>query len=140
MKTLNFTDPVIGIVAEYDPFHNGHALHITRAHDGLAEAPVVVVLSSSFTQRGLPALAGKWTRTRMALAGGADLVLELPFSWACSAGPDFARGAVDIFAVAGFVTHLAFGVESLPNPPGTKTAISALHMAVDILIHEPRAF
>ncbi|MDR2528379.1 MAG: nucleotidyltransferase family protein [Synergistaceae bacterium] len=138
MKTLNFTDPVIGIAAEYDPFHNGHAFHITRAHDELAEAPVVVVLSSSFTQRGLPALVSKRTRTRMALAGGVDLVLELPFFWACSAGPDFARGAVDIFAATGFVTHLAFGVESLP--PGTKTSISALHMAVDILIHESRAF
>ncbi|MDR2529218.1 MAG: nucleotidyltransferase family protein [Synergistaceae bacterium] len=145
MKTLYPNDAVIGITAEYDPFHNGHALHVARARAHLAEegrkhVPVVAVLSSSFTQRGLPALVDKWTRARMALAGGVDLVLELPFAWACNAGPDFAKGAVDILAAARFVTHLSFGVEDLPLPHETKNPISALHMAVDILIHESHAF
>ena len=102
---------VIGIAAEYNPFHNGHALHIVRARGLLSGAAVVVVLSSSFTQRGLPALADKWTRTRMALLNGVDLVLELPFVHACNGGMEFARGAVDILAGTGFVTHISFGME-----------------------------
>jgi predicted nucleotidyltransferase len=115
-KEKNSQTSVIGIVAEYNPFHNGHALHIARAREllkdqGGEDAPVVVVLSSSFTQRGFPALADKWTRTRMALANGVDLVLELPFIYACNAAQEFARGAVDTLAALKFVTHLSFGME-----------------------------
>jgi predicted nucleotidyltransferase len=126
---------VIGIAAEYNPFHNGHALHIARARALLGEAAVVVALSSAFTQRGLPALADKWTRTRMALANGADLVLELPFVHACNGGAEFARGAVDILAGTGFVTHLSFGMER-PFEPGP----SPFETALDILIREPLSF
>ena len=124
----------IGIVAEYNPFHNGHALHIARARQALEEGPhvpVVVVLSSSFVQRGEPAIADKWTRTSMALAGGADLVLELPFAYACNAAPEFARGAVDTLAATQFVTHLSFGME---NPAFEIDAIFS------ILIQEPLSF
>jgi predicted nucleotidyltransferase len=124
MKITDFQNqnPGIGIVAEYDPFHNGHALHLSRAltslNTGGNEAAVVVVLSSSFTQRGLPAMLDKWTRARMALENGADLVLELPFIYACNAGPEFARGAVDTLAAMECVTHLSFGMETfcLKNP------------------------
>jgi predicted nucleotidyltransferase len=134
-------NPVIGIVAEYNPFHNGHALHIARAREllkGAEDAPVVVVLSSSFTQRGFPALADKWTRTRMALANGVDLVLELPFAYACNAAPEFARGAIDALAALKFVTHLSFGMEGnssdISCPPPTIEAIA------NILFHESCAF
>jgi len=104
--------PVIGVVAEYDPFHNGHALHLSKAKKAIeAAAPIVIALSSSFTQRGLPSFADKMARTKMALANGASLVLELPFVHACSSGQGFARGAVGILAATRLVTHLAFGAE-----------------------------
>ncbi|MDR1049378.1 MAG: nucleotidyltransferase family protein, partial [Synergistaceae bacterium] len=136
---------VIGIAAEYNPFHNGHALHIARARSLLNDAPsgnapggdipVAAVLSSGFTQRGLPALADKWARARMALLNGADLVLELPFAWACNGGREFARGAVDILAGTGFVTHLSFGAET-PAAFESRAAETILH----ILIPEPPSF
>jgi predicted nucleotidyltransferase len=127
---------VIGIAAEYNPFHNGHALHIASARGLLREpgAAVVVVLSSAFTQRGLPALADKWTRTRMALLNGADLVLELPFLHACNGGMEFARGAVDILAGTGFVTHISFGMERFFDSERPFEAI------LDILLQEPPSF
>ncbi|MDR1978436.1 MAG: nucleotidyltransferase family protein [Synergistaceae bacterium] len=151
MKKIS-QSPVIGIVAEYNPFHNGHALHIARAREflknrGADNVPVVVVLSSNFTQRGLPALADKWTRARMALSNGVDLVLELPFAYACNAAPEFARGAVDILAATRFVTHLSFGMENVATslkPTSLKPISSKPGFAIDaitnILIHESCAF
>ncbi|MDR1376079.1 MAG: nucleotidyltransferase family protein [Synergistaceae bacterium] len=136
-------DPVIGIVAEYNPFHNGHAFHIARAREflGVTDVPVVVVLSSSFTQRGLPALADKWTRTRMALANGVDLVVELPFAYACNAAQEFARGAVDTLAALKFVTHLSFGMENLAmKNVGIGNAAPTIDAIAYILIHESCAF
>ncbi len=127
----------IGIVAEYNPFHNGHALHLTRVrHHFGADVPVVVVLSSSFTQRGEPAVADKWTRTRMALANGANLILELPFAYACNAAPEFARGAVDILAATKLIAHLSFGMET-PFDPQNTTGIDTI---LSILIQEPPSF
>ncbi|GHS86025.1 nucleotidyltransferase [Synergistales bacterium] len=124
---------IIGIVAEYNPFHNGHAFHMARARALLGEdAPVAVVLSSAFTQRGLPAILDKWTRARVALLNGADLVLELPFVYAANGGAEFAGGAVDILAATRFVTHISFGMES-DCPPNIKNII-------EILLTEPRSF
>ncbi|MDR1379283.1 MAG: nucleotidyltransferase family protein [Synergistaceae bacterium] len=152
MKTIDFQNPVIGIVAEYDPFHNGHTLHIARARKSLDngrgnDAAVVIVLSSSFTQRGLPAMLDKWTRARMVLANGADLVLELPFVYACNAGPEFARGAIDTLAATGFVTHLSFGMETFYLKTTTLLAdfspenpVAVLDTIIDILIQEPLSF
>lgn len=128
----------IGIVAEYNPFHNGHALHIEHIRRNFgAGAPVIVVLSSAFTQRGEPAVADKWTRAQMALANGADLVLELPFVYACNAAQEFARGAVDILAATGLVTHLSFGME---NPFDPQNATSGIDTILNILIQEPPSF
>lgn len=127
----------IGIVAEYNPFHNGHALHIERVRSRFGAVPVVVVLSSCFTQRGEPAVADKWTRTRMALANGADLILELPFAYACNAAPEFARGAVDILAATKLVTHLSFGMETPFDPRDTTSGIDTI---LSILIQEPPSF
>ncbi|NLL36245.1 MAG: nucleotidyltransferase family protein [Fretibacterium sp.] len=127
----NLHDPVVGIIAEYNPFHNGHLWHLTEVRRLMPHAPLVMVLSSNFTQRGLPSLVDKWTRTRMALAQGADLVLELPFAFSCNAAPEFSAGAVDILAQTRFVTHLSFGME---NPDWELTSI------LDILIQEPPSF
>ena len=84
---------VVGIVAEYNPFHTGHAYQIARTRAELGEdAPVVAVMSGSWVQGGRCAAADKWTRSRLALTGGADLVLELPTVWAASSAETFARG------------------------------------------------
>ena len=100
----------IGIIAEFNPLHNGHQRLITAAKS--RDDSCVVVLSSNFTQRGSPSLTDKFTRTRTALDAGADLVLELPVLYSCSAAQDFARGAVNLLARTHFAGSLAFGMES----------------------------
>ena len=82
---------IAGIVAEYNPFHTGHAYQIacTRAQLG-EDCAVAAVMSGHWVQGGRPAIADKWTRTRLALLGGADLVLELPTVWAVSSAETFA--------------------------------------------------
>ena len=103
---------VIGIVAEYNPFHNGHARLIeqTRAQLG-AVCPVVCVMSGDFVQRGSPAVYSKFARAEAAVRCGADLVLELPLPWSLSSAEGFARGAVGLLGSLGVVTHLGFGSE-----------------------------
>ena len=101
----------VGIAAEYNPFHAGHARHIRETRRLLGECAVVAVMSGSFVQRGECAVLDKWSRTRAALEGGVDLVLELPTVWAVSSAERFAQGAVDILEAAGIITHLSFGSE-----------------------------
>lgn len=103
----------VGIVAEYNPFHTGHAYHIAQTRRLLGEEKsVVCVMSGSWVQRGECALTDKWTRASMALKGGADLVLELPLPWAISSAEGFARGAVAVLKATGVVDTLSFGSES----------------------------
>lgn len=104
---------VAGIVAEYNPFHTGHAYHIARTRRALEEdAAVVCVMSGHWVQRGECALTDKWTRAGLALRGGADLVLELPLPWAVASAEAFARGAVGLLKATGVVDTLSFGSES----------------------------
>ena len=100
-----------GIVAEYNPFHGGHAFHIAETRRRLGGCAVVAVMSGNWIQRGECAVLDKWTRTRAALEGGVDLVLELPTPWAVSSAESFARGAVELLAASGVVTCLSFGSE-----------------------------
>lgn len=105
---------VAGIVAEYNPFHNGHAHQIerTRAEKGGCEAThIVAVMSGHFVQRGEPALLPKQERVRAALAGGVDLVLELPLPWSLSSAERFAFGAVSLLDALGCVDIISFGSE-----------------------------
>lgn len=104
---------IAGIIAEYDPFHNGHAAHIaqTRSENGGNATHVVAVISGSFTQRGEPALLSKFKRTEMALSCGADLVLELPLPWAMAPAEHFAAGGVAVLNALGCVDLLSFGSE-----------------------------
>lgn len=103
----------VGIIAEYNPFHTGHAWHLAETRRILGEeAAVVCVMSGSWVQRGECALTDKWTRTAMALRGGADLVLELPVPWAISSAEGFARGAVATLKATGVVGAISFGSES----------------------------
>ncbi len=103
---------VVGLITEYNPFHNGH-LHHLRESLRVAEADAsVAVMSGHFLQRGEPALLDKWRRTEMALAAGVDLVLELPFPFACNSAPHFATGAVRTLNALGVVDALCFGSEA----------------------------
>ena len=102
----------IGIVAEYNPFHTGHAWHIQETRRMFCEeTAVVAVMSGNWVQRGECAITDKWTRAEMALSGGADLVLELPTVWATTSAEGFARGAVSLLAATGAVDVLSFGSE-----------------------------
>ena len=103
---------MIGIVCEYNPFHNGHAYHITRARQELgADEGVVCVMSGDFVQRGEPAVYSKYARAEAACRCGADLVIELPLPWCLSSAEGFARGAVGLLGSIG-AQHLAFGSET----------------------------
>lgn len=103
---------VVGITAEYDPMHTGHIYHLGEARAVSTADFVVAVMSGDFTQRGEPALLDKWTRARIAAENGIDLVLELPFAYACNSAEYFAYGAMEIMKRLGVVTHVAFGAES----------------------------
>ena len=103
---------IAGIVAEYNPFHTGHAYQIACTRERLGEdSAVAAVMSGNWVQQGDCAIADKWTRARLALMGGVDLVLELPTVWAASTAESFARGAVDILESCGVVDALSFGSE-----------------------------
>lgn len=98
---------ITGIIAEFNPFHNGHKYLLEQA-DGLK----IVAMSGNFMQRGEPAIVDKWIRAQMALENGADLVVELPFLVSVQAADFFGQGAVAILARLGMDT-LAFGTEEV---------------------------
>ena len=100
----------VGIIAEYNPFHAGHAYQIAQIKK-ITGAEIVAVMSGSFTQRGEPAILDKWTRAKLAVLGGVDLVLELPFISAVRSAQDFARGGISLLKNLGVVDKLAFGAE-----------------------------
>lgn len=103
---------IAGIVAEYNPFHTGHAHQIAQTRVRLGEdCAVVAVMSGNWVQQADCAVADKWIRARLALMGGVDLVLELPTVWAASAAESFARGAVGILDACGVADTLSFGSE-----------------------------
>ncbi len=110
----------VGIIAEYNPFHTGHEYHIQKARALTGADYVVVVLSGDYVQRGEPAIFDKYTRTKMALRGGADLVIELPVCYATGSAEYFAEGAVKLLHELGVVDALCFGAEghrdSFNNP------------------------
>ena len=100
---------VTGIIAEFNPFHNGHK-YLLDQEEGLK----IVAMSGNFVQRGEPAIVDKWTRAQMALENGADLVVELPFLVAVQSADHFAKGAVEILSRLG-IDQLTFGTEEVLN-------------------------
>lgn len=120
---------VNGIIAEYNPFHNGHKYQLTQSLALTGADYTVVVMSGNFVQRGAPALVDKHTRAKMALLGGADLVLELPAIYATSSAEFFASGAVALLTQLGVVSHLCFGSEC--------GDIELLKQSASILVEEP---
>ena len=129
-KSGNF--PVVGIIAEYNPFHNGHAYHIARAKELAGADACVVVMSGDFVQRGAPAVYDKYTRAAMAIKSGADLVLEMPSVFATSSAEDFAACGVALLRRIGIVTHLCFGSEC--------GDIELISRVSDILTREPEVY
>ncbi len=101
---------VTGIIAEYNPFHNGHKYQIDTLRSEGSDY-IIAVMSGDFTQRGEPAITDKYARAAMAIAGGVDLVLELPVCYATSDARRFAEGGVSLLDSLGVVNELAFGVE-----------------------------
>lgn len=101
----------VGVVVEYNPFHNGHLFHLQAAKKKADADIVIAAMSGNFLQRGEPALLSKWYRTKMALLNGVDLVFELPYQFAVQQAETFANGAVSILAAAG-CEFLCFGSES----------------------------
>ena len=102
---------VLGIIAEYNPMHNGHIHHLAAARAASAADFVVAVMSGDFVQRGRPAVLDKWTRAKLAAEQGIDLVLELPAAYAVNSAEYFARGAMAILKKSRVVTHVGFGYE-----------------------------
>lgn len=105
---------VIGIIAEFNPFHNGHEYLIKKAREEVGDprAIVLVVMSGAISQRGEISILPKHVRAEQALRCGADVVLELPFSFACAPSGRFAAGAVELLMRTGVVTDIAFGIDS----------------------------
>lgn len=102
---------VLGIIAEYNPFHFGHAYQIETLKKETNADYVIIAMSGNFVQRGAPALLDKYTRARMALTCGADLIFELPVLYSTASAPYFAMGGISLLQNTGVVTHLGFGTE-----------------------------
>lgn len=123
---------VVGIIAEYNPFHEGHAYQIQKAKKQCGADFAVVVMNGDFVQRGEPAIFDKYTRTKEALLGGADLIFELPVRFGLSSAGDFAMGGVLALNALPFVTHLCFGTETGDLTP--------LLQAASFLCDEPDSY
>ncbi|SFA75742.1 MULTISPECIES: nucleotidyltransferase [unclassified Bacillus (in: firmicutes)] len=100
----------VGVIVEYNPFHNGHAYHVSSAKEVSGADIVIAVMSGNFLQRGEPAMVSKWMRAKMALLGGVDLVFELPYKFATQHAEIFADGSVSLLSEVG-CQSFCFGSE-----------------------------
>jgi predicted nucleotidyltransferase len=122
----------VGIISEYNPFHNGHKYHIQAAKEACGANYAVCIMSGSFVQRGEPAIFDKWSRARMAVMNGADLVIELPVVYASQPAEIFALGSVKILNSMGVIDYICFGSELGDT--------DTLHELAKLLQNEPDAF
>lgn len=133
---------IAGIIAEYNPFHNGHAFLI-REMRRLGADRIAVVMSGNFVQRGEPAILSKWARTKQALSCGADLVLELPLPWAIAGAERFALGGVSLLTALG-ADAIGFGSEcgDLGRLDEARRALTSprLHEALQSLLQSGASF
>ena len=119
----------IGIIAEYNPFHNGHAYQITECRKRYPDKGIIVVMSGDFVQRGTPAIYHKYLRTECALSSGVDILFELPPLFATASAEYFACAAVSALAATGIVDVLCFGAED--------DCIDTFYQIADLLLAEP---
>ena len=123
---------VVGLITEYNPFHNGHLHHIEEAKRITGADTVIVVMSGDYVQRGVPAIMPKRLRAEMALKCGASAIFELPVCYSTGSAEYFALGAVSLLDSLGIVDYLCFGSES--------NDLDALSHVADILSHEPHDY
>jgi predicted nucleotidyltransferase len=123
---------IVGIIAEYNPFHRGHQFQIEQAKKLTKADYVVVVMSGNFIQRGTPAILHKYARTEMALSHGVDVIFELPVCYATASAEYFAYGAVSLFDQLGAIDYLCFGSEC--------GDLSILTKIADLLLTEPISY
>lgn len=123
---------VLGIIAEYNPFHNGHLYHILKSKELTKDDYVIAIIGGNFTQRGENSIVDKWTKAEMALAGGVDLVIELPCLYSISSAENFADGAIKILNSLKVVDHISFGAEY--------QELNKLNIIANILYEEPKEF
>ena len=101
----------VGLITEYNPFHNGHLYHIEKAKELTGADRVIVIMSGDYVQRGTPAVLSKHSRAHMALLNGASVVLELPVCYSCASAEFFAKGEVSVLDGLGCIDALCFGSE-----------------------------
>lgn len=123
---------IVGLIAEYNPFHNGHQYHIEKAKEITGADAVIVVMSGNFVQRGTPAIMPKHMRAEAALRSGASLVIELPVYFATASAEIFAFGAVSLLDQLGCVDSICFGSEC--------GEIESLQKIAEIVFHEPDTY
>lgn len=123
---------VVGLIAEYNPFHNGHLHHITKAKELTGADYAVVIMSGDYVQRGVPAIMPKRLRAEMALKSGASAVFELPVCYATGSAELFAEGAVSFFDHLGVVDSICFGSEC--------NDLDGLQTIADVLLEEPEEY
>ncbi len=120
----------VGVIAEYNPFHNGHLHQLKQIRGALGDdTAVIAIMSGDWTQRGEPALLDKWSRTRSALAAGVNLLIELPTIFATGSAGYFASGAVRALSATGVCNHLCFGSEA--------GRIDELRILASLILTEP---
>lgn len=123
---------ISGIIVEYNPLHNGHLYHINKTKELTNCDALVCVMSGNFAQRGIPSSIDKWTKTKMALNNGVDLVIELPAIYSVSSAEFFSYGAVSLLESLGVVNNICFGSEH--------GKINDIYKIADILLKEPLEF
>ena len=123
---------VLGIIGEYNPFHNGHLYHLEQSKRMTGANYTVAIMSGNFTERGSTALINKWSRTEIALNNGIDLVIELPVLYATSSAEGFAEGAIKILNSLKVVDYISFGAET--------SNIDILQEIANILYAEPKNY
>lgn len=123
---------VLGIVAEYNPLHNGHVYHIQNAKERAKAEYVVLIMTGNFTQRGNTSIVDKWEKTKMALKNGVDLVIELPTIYSISSAENFADGAIKILNELRFISHISFGME--------EEDITLINNIASVMTNEPKEY
>ena len=123
---------VLGIIAEYNPFHNGHLLHLTKSKEETGAEYSICIMSGNFVQRGNTSIVNKWVKTEMALKSGIDLVLELPTVYSISSAENFAEGAIKLLNSLKIVDTVSFGSEN--------SDIDILNRFSGILYEEPKQY
>lgn len=122
----------VGIIAEYNPFHNGHKFHLEKTKELLNNDYTICIMSGNFIQRGLPAIYNKWIRTEMAIKNGVDLVIELPTYYAVNSADFFSKYSIKLLNSLGCIDNISFGAED--------NSIEDISNVSEILVKQPSQY